>query len=352
MNDSHSQTRGLPPGTLRPPANAVVPESFHVIRYSADVIEERNVASLSEIADWRDTQDVLWVNVDGLGNVDLLAECGKTLEFHPLALEDALNVPQRPKVDDYDGHLFVVMRMLRFEEALECEQLSIFLGANCVVTFQEREGDCLELVRQRIRKGSGQIRRQKADYLMYAIMDAVIDSYFPLLEKVGEVIEQLEGDVVAKPSNETLSRVHHTKRSLLEVRRTIWPLRDAINTLLRDENQLVSENTRLYLRDCYGHAIQVLDVTETYRELASSLMDVYLSSISNKMNEVMKVLTIIATIFIPLTFIAGVYGMNFERMPELKWRWGYAGVWAVMGAVTVAMAWFFARKGWLGGGKG
>ena len=352
MGDSGDQRFGLPPGTFRTPPEAVVPKAVHVIHYSVDTIEERDVTSLSEVADWLDTKGVLWMNVNGLGNVDLFTECRELLGFHPLALEDALNVPQRPKVEDYDNHLFAVMRMLRLEGALECEQLSIFLGANCVVTFQEREGDCLDAVRQRIRKGSGQIRRQKADYLMYAIMDAVIDSYFPLLEKVGEVIEQLEGDVVAKPSNETLSRVHHTKRSLLEVRRTIWPLRDAINTLLRDENQLVSENTRLYLRDCYGHAIQVLDVTETYRELASSLMDVYLSSISNKMNEVMKVLTVIATIFIPLTFIAGVYGMNFERMPELKWRWGYAGVWAVMGAVTVAMAWFFARKGWLGGGKG
>jgi len=350
MDNVSRRELGLPPGTLNPPADAIVPENIHVIHYSAGTVEERDVSSLSEVADWRDTEGVLWINVNGLGNMDMFTEFRDELEFHPLALEDTLNVPQRPKVEDYDNHLFAVMRMLRFEDALECEQLSIFLGRSFVVTFQEREGDCLAPVRQRIRKGAGQIRRQKADYLMYAILDAVIDSYFPLLERAGEVIQQLEDDVVQTPSNDTLERVHDIKRSLLEIRRTVWPLRDAINFLLRDENTLITDNTRLYLRDCYDHAIQVLDVTETYRELASSLMDVYMSSISNKMNEVMKVLTVIATIFIPLTFIAGIYGMNFERMPELKWAWGYPAVWAVMLGAAAIMVVFFARKGWLGKG--
>jgi len=343
------QEPGLPPGTLAAPAGAHAPDTLQVIHYTADALEEQEVASAAEAAAFREKQGVTWVNVDGLGNVELLAELGERFGLHPLALEDVVSVPQRPKVDDYDSHLYAVVRMLQYDQALETEQVSVFLGNDFVITFQERPGDCLEPVRARLRKGTGQLRRQGAGYLMYAVLDAIIDGYFPFLERIGEVAEELEDAVVDRPVRATLNRVHAIKRDLLDVRRALWPLRDAINSLLRDESPLLGDTARLYLRDCYDHAVQALDVVETHRELAGGLMDVYLSSISNKMNEVMKVLTIIATIFIPLTFVAGIYGMNFEKMPELTWAWGYPAVWLVMIAISVVMLLIFRHIGWLGG---
>jgi len=345
-----STAPGLPPGTLAAPAEAHTPKTIRVIHYTAESIDEAEVDSVEAIAEHLGKGGVAWINLDGLGNVDMVRELGTMFGLHPLALEDVLNVRQRPKVDDYDDHLYAVIRMLHYEDAVETEQVSVFLGKNVVLTFQEHPGDCLEPIRDRLRKGKGQIRRQGADYLMYAILDAIIDGYFPFLDQLSDVVEKLEAQVVERPDRKTLGRVHNVKRDLLNIRRSIWPLRDAINSLIREESHLVGDTARLYLRDCYDHAIHVLDVIETYRELAGGLMDVYLSSLSNKMNEVMKVLTVIATIFIPLTFIAGVYGMNFETMPELKWRWGYAAVWAVMIALAVVMLALFRRKGWLGGG--
>ncbi len=342
---------GSPPSTLVSPEGSHVPETVHVFQYTADSVEETDLADVKELAAYRKKEGITWVNVPGLGNVEMIRELGKLLDFHPLALEDVLQIPQRPKVDDYASHIFVVIRMLHFEQTVETEQVSIFLGSDFVVTFQEHPGDCLDPVRERLRKGTGQLRQQGADYLMYAILDTVIDNYFPFLERVGEVVEELENEVVARPTRETLRRVHDIKRDLLDVRRAVWPLRDAVNALIRNENPLLRETTQVYLRDCYDHTIQVLDVVVTYRELAGGLMDVYLSSISNKMNEVMKVLTIIATIFIPLTFIAGLYGMNFERMPELRWAWAYPAVLLVMVMLAGVMLLYFRHKGWLGGGK-
>ena len=343
-----SAAPGLPPGTLTEPAGAYVPKTIRVIHYTAESIDEAEVDSADALAEYRDKEGVTWINLDGLGNVDIIGELGTMFSLHPLALEDVVSVRQRPKVDDYESHLYAAIRMLHYEDAVETEQVSMFLGKNVVITFQEHPGDCLEPIRDRLRKGKGQIRRQGADYLMYAIIDAVIDGYFPFLEQMGEVVEELEDEVVESPTRQTLGRVHEIKRDLLNVRRSIWPLREAINGLIRDESELIGETARIYLRDCYDHAIQVLDVIETYRELAGGLMDVYLSSVSNKMNEVMKVLTVIATIFIPLTFIAGIYGMNFETMPELKWRWSYPTLWALMVIVAITMLALFRRKGWLG----
>jgi len=345
---------GLPPGTLTAPTGAIVPDGMHVFRFTADDFEERRITSLDDLPA-RDGGGVLWVNVDGLGDVALMERLGAHFGLHPLALEDALHVPQRPKVEAYDDHIFFVTRILHLDRDLEAEQISLFLGRDFLITFQEHPGDCLEPIRERLRKGVGQIRRQGADYLMYAIVDAITDHFFPLLEHLGEVVEALEDEVVENPVRATLGRVHDIKRHLLEMRRSVWPLREATNSLLRDESPFVGETARLYLRDCYDHTVQVLEVVETYRELAGGLMDVYLSSVSNKMNEVMKVLTVIATIFIPLTFIAGIYGMNFNpersplNMPELNWRWGYPAVWGVMVLVTIGMLIFFRRKGWLGG---
>ena len=343
---------GTPPGTLAPVAQGLVPTSLHVMHYTADTLVEEDVATVADLQRFVDADGVTWVNVDGLGDADIVEQLGECLGLHPLALEDVLSVPQRPKVDDYDTHLFIVARMLHFENgSLEIEQVSIFLTRNVVVTFQEHPGDCLEPIRERLRKSRGRVRQEGTDYLMYALLDAIVDHYFPFLEKLGEVVQELEDEVVERPARKTLGRVHDIKRELLDVRRSLWPLRDAVNGLVRDESDLLGENARTYIRDCYDHMVQVLDMVETYRELAGGLMDVYLSSVSNKMNEVMKVLTIIATIFIPLTFIAGIYGMNFEKMPELKWEWGYPAVWGVMVALAVFMLAIFRHAGWLGGRK-
>ena len=348
MKQRRHKAPGLPPGTLTAPAGAYVPKTIRVIHFTADAVEEIEVPSARDVARYRDKEGVTWINLDGLGNVEMIRELGELFGLHPLALEDALTVHQRPKVDDFENHLFIVLRMLHFEADVETEQVSIFLGRHFVVTVQEHPGDCLDPVRQRLRKATGQIQHQGADYLMYSITDAVIDNYFPFLEQMGEIVEQLEDEVVERPSRRILGRVHSVKRHLLDVRRAIWPLRDAINALLRDESPLVRKATRLYLRDCYDHTVQVLDIIETYRELAGGLMDVYLSSVSNKMNEVMKVLTVIATIFIPLTFLAGIYGMNFEKMPELRWAWAYPAVWGVMVVTAAVMLTLFWRRGWLG----
>jgi len=356
MERKRSKKPGLPPGTLAAPPGAHVPTSFHVIHYTQDALDEADPTAVAELAPFLGKEGVTWINVDGLGDAELIRQLGERLELHPLALEDTLSVPQRPKVDDYGAHLFAVIRMLHFGQApsgagVETEQVSIFLTRNVVVTVQEHPGDCLDAVRHRLRSSTGQIRRQGADYLMYTILDAVIDHYFPFLEAMGEVVEELEDLVVEQPSRQILGRIHDVKRRLLEVRRSIWPLRDAINSLLRGESALVRKPTQLYLRDCYDHTIQVLDIVETYRELAGGLMDVYLSSVSNKMNEVMKVLTVIATIFIPLTFIAGIYGMNFQHMPELGLRWAYPVLWLVMVVIALGMLTLFRRRGWLGGRK-
>ena len=356
MERKRSKKPGLPPGTLVAPPGAHVPTSFHVIHYTRDALDEAEPTAVAELAPLIAKEGVTWINVDGLGNAELIRQLGELLELHPLALEDALSVPQRPKVDDYATHLFGVIRMLHFGQApsgaaVETEQISVFLTRNVVVTVQEHPGDCLDPVRHRLRTATGQIRRQGADYLMYSILDAVIDHYFPFLESMGEVMEELEDLVIEQPSRQVLGRIHDVKRRLLEVRRSIWPLRDAINSLLRGESALVRKPTQLYLRDCYDHTVQLLDIVETYRELAGGLMDVYLSSVSNKMNEVMKVLTVIATIFIPLTFVAGIYGMNFQHMPELALRWAYPALWLVIVAIATGMLILFRRKGWLGGRK-
>jgi len=342
---------GLPPSTLVGPSDAYIPKSIHLLHYTADSLEETDVAFVDDIARYKDKEGITWVNVDGLGNADIIREMGELFALHPLALEDVLSVQQRPKVDDYGSHIYIVIRMLRYEEALETEQTSIFLGPNFVLTFQERPPDCLEPVRERLRNGVGPLRRQGPDYLMHAIVDTIVDNYFPFLERLGEAVEELENEVIARPTRRTLARVHDVRHDLLDVRRCTWPLRDAVSSLLRNENPLVGRTTQLYLRDCYDHVVLVIDVLETYRELIGQLMEVYVSSVSNRLNEVIKVLTVVATIFIPLTFVVGLYGMNFRWMPELDWPWGYPAVWGVMILVTVGMLLFFRHKGWLGGGK-
>lgn len=339
---------GTAPGTLRAPDTPVAgPVRVTLIDYSPDHFEEREITDIEECFPYRDKQTVTWINVDGLHDIGLIEKLGKNFDLHPLALEDVLNCGQRPKLEDYGNYHFMVMKSLYLKDGeLEVEQISFFLSGTYVITLQEVPGDSFEAVRERIRHGKGQIRRMGPDYLLYALVDALVDEFFPVLEAYGERVEELEDEVIEDPTPDTLNEVHSIKRELLMVRRTAWPEREVINALQREEAHLVRPETRVFLRDCYDHTIQVIDMVETYRDLASGLLEVYLSSASNRLNEVMKVLTIISTIFIPLNFIAGLYGMNFHNMPELDWRFGYPMALGLMAVVGGSLVVYFRRKGW------
>ena len=345
---------GTAPGTLRPiEAPGAAPVRVTLIDYGPDSFKEKHIAKIEDVFPFRDSPTVTWINIEGLHDAGLIEKLGKHFGFHPLALEDVLNCGQRPKLEDYGSYHFLVMKSLYRKTAeLNIEQISFFLANNSVITFQEIPGDSFEAVRERIRQGKGQIRRMGPDYLLYALMDALTDEFFPVLETYGERIEELEDAVILHPEPATLNEIHRIKRELLMLRRTAWPEREVINSLQREEAHLIRPETRVFLRDCYDHTIQVIDIIETYRDLASGLLEVYLSSASNRLNEVMKVLTIISTIFIPLSFIAGVYGMNFNtaksplNMPELDWFYGYPMSLAIMAAVAGALVLYFRRKGW------
>lgn len=323
--------------------------------YGPSLIEQKSDCASGDIAELRGRAPVLWVDVAGLADVSLLQEIGDIFGLHSLALEDVVNVHQRPKSEEFADHAFLVARMLVPGRGFETEQVSMFLGDNFILTFQERPGDCFETVRDRIRRGRGRIRNESVDYLAYALIDAVIDGYFPPLEALGDEVDALEEDVVDGPKPHQVDAMHRVKRDLLALRRAIWPTREMVNALIRDEAPHFRKTAKLYLRDCYDHTIQLMDIIETYREILSGLLDVYLSSQSAHMNEVMKVLTIIATIFIPLSFVAGVYGMNFDRsaspwnMPELGWLYGYPFSLLLMIGIAVGLLIFFWRRGWLGG---
>lgn len=346
---------GSMPGTLSLAVDAPHPTVI-IIDYNEANATRKQVTVPEACTSYLDNGSVSWVDVLGLGNQETWQQLNEVFKLHPLALEDVVNVPQRPKVEDYEDHIVIIARMVIPKEnssGFYSEQVSLILGKHYLLTVQEEsEHDCFGPVRDRIRANKGIIRKQGADYLAYVLLDAIIDGFFPVLEDYGELIEELEGEVVANPTRQTLEKIHQVKRELLALRRSIWPQRDAINTLIRDGSNLISADVQIYLRDCYDHTIQVLDMVETYRELSSSLMDVYLSSLSNRMNEIMKILTVISTIFIPLTFIVGVYGMNFDRekspwnMPELGWYWGYPACWALMIAIASSLVYSFWRRGW------
>lgn len=344
---------GASPGVLvhDPAAQATL---IHVLSYGPDSVEERAPCAVEDLERLRGRSPVLWVDVTGLADIALIERVGRLFGLHPLSLEDAVNVHQRPKAEDYDDHVFIVVRMLLPGEAVASEQVSLFVGPGFLLTFQERRGDCFEPVRDRLRRGKGKIRQHGSDYLAYALIDAVIDGYFPVLEQIGEQVEALEDAVIARPEPDQVDRLHLLRRELLTLRRSVWPTREMVNDIIRDESPHIGHTARLYLRDCYDHTIQLMDVVETYREITASLLDVYLSSLSARMNEVMKVLTIIATIFIPLSFLAGIWGMNFDpdvspwNMPELEWAFGYPAALLVMLAVGVGLLAWFWRKGWIG----
>ena len=342
---------GLPPGSLvyrgEKPAG---PVKITLLDYDASHLEEREIRQVEECFQFKDEPPVTWVNVDGLHEADIIEKIGRHFDVHPLSLEDIMHTEQRPKMEDFDDYIFIIFKMFYHDAAadhLKTEQVSLLLGPTWVISFQEEEGDVFEPIRQRIRNAKGRIRKMGADYLAYALMDAVVDNYFLVLEKIGERVEDIEEEVVSDPDPETLQHIHRLKRELILLRKSVWPLREVIGGMERAETDLIDQKTGIYLRDVYDHTIQIIDTIETFRDMVSGMLDIYLSSVSNRMNEVMKVLTVIATIFIPLTFIAGVYGMNFAHMPELDWRWSYPLVWLTMTVIAVAMLIYFRRKEWL-----
>lgn len=339
---------GLSPGSLVHVGEIRVDRvSIHVMDYDRDRIEEREVESPSDCEKYKTSQSITWIDVKGLHRVEIIQDFGERFGLHPLVLEDILNTAQRPKTEEFEGYLLVICKMLSYDREsgeVDVEQLSIILAPSLVITFQEKDGDVFDPVRERIRKGRGRIRKMGEDYLIYALLDAVVDNYFVLLDKIGTSLEDLEEGIMGNPRPDILDRTHVLKRELILIRRSIWPMREVLSNLQREESSLMTEHTGLFLRDAYEHAVQVIETVETYNDMASGLMDYHMSAVNNRMNEVMKVLTIVATIFIPLTFIAGIYGMNFEHMPELAWAWAYPAVVGVMGVLAGGMIVWFKRN--------
>ncbi|MDA8428355.1 MAG: magnesium/cobalt transporter CorA [Geobacteraceae bacterium] len=342
---------GMPPGSMvhigdTPAADVTI----DLIGYNQDTFVEQRFQSVDDCLPHLERSGVTWVNVEGVHNIDVIRHLGELYSLHPLVLEDVVNTVQRPKIEDYDHYLFIVLRMLKPIGAGEfsSEQLSIILGSDYLFTFQEGlQGDVFDTVRERLRNGKGKLRAMAADYLAYALIDAIVDSYFSVLEDLGEQIVNLEGDLALTPDKATLVEINTIKKEIIFLRKAVWPLREAVSFLERGDSHLLSPETRLYFRDVYDHTVQVIDTVETYRDLLSGMLDLYLSSISNRTNEVMKFLTVIGTIFMPLTFLVGVYGMNFKHMPELEWSNGYFMLWWVMLALAVVMIIYFRRKRWL-----
>lgn len=346
-----SKKTGLPPGSLVFTGEKREEKpGITLLDYKEDRFEEMEIESVNEFFKYAKQDSVTWVNIDGLHQIDLIEQIGNYLEIHPLILEDIVHIDQRPKLEDMDAYLFIVLKMIYLDKEsgeLDAEQVSLIVGPRFVVSFQERPGDVFDSIRSRIRNSGGRIRRMGADYLAYTLIDAIVDEYFNILETVGDEIESIEDEVITSPSPATLQRLHQIKGRLLFLRKSVWPLREMISALERTETRLVHKQIHPFLRDLYDHSIQIIDMLETLRDMNAGMFDMYLSSLSNRMNEVMKVLTIIATIFIPLTFIAGIYGMNFEHFPELKWRLGYPAFWGVIVLIAFVMILFFKKRKWL-----
>jgi magnesium transporter len=349
---SRSKKAGLLPGTLVHIGEKLSDTSkVTLIDYDVDHHLEKNIDHIEELRAFKDRQTVSWVHIEGIHDTRLLEQLGDVFGLHPLILEDILNTDQRPKMQDMGDYMFIVLK--RFcntcdeHSAISAEQISVVLGPNYVISFQERADALLNPIREHIKTSKGRIRKAGADYLAYSIVDTVLDSYFGILETLGDKIEIEEEALVNNPTPSTLRVIQHLKRDMIFLRKSIWPLRETISALERSESPLIQDATGLYLKDIYDHAIQVIDTVETYREMLSGMIDIYMSSLSNRMNQVMKVLTIIATIFMPLTFLAGVYGMNFKHFPELQWQWGYLFFWIINLTIAVVMLILFKRKKWL-----
>ena len=346
-----SKTIGLPPGTVVHVGEEKTEKiRITLIDYDETNFKESQIESIEDVFSFKDKPTVTWINIDGVHQTDIIEKIDAHFEIHPLVLEDIVNTGQRPKMDDYGDYLFIVLKMIYLNNGgkdIASEQISLILGPNYVISFQETEGDVFDLIRDRIRTSKGRIRKMGADYLAYSLLDAIIDNYFVILEVFGEKIESLEERLMVNEDQNMAHRIHDIKRNMIHLRKQIWPLREVISGFQRNESKLIKKATGIYLRDVYDHTIQIIDTIESFRDTLSGLHDIYLSSINNKMSEVMKVLTMFAAIFIPLTFIAGVYGMNFEHMPELKWKYGYFGVLIIMLFLVTGMVIFFKRKKWL-----
>jgi magnesium transporter len=347
-----SKKVGLPPGSL-----IYIGEKAHIkpkvtiIEYDEENYLEKEVTSFAECVAYKNKPGVTWINVEGIHNIANLEKLGECFNLHPLVMEDILNTDQRPKMEDFTDYLYLVLKILHYHEETketEAEQISLILGSNYVISFYDSDGEVFNAVRERVKAGIGRLRKSGADYLAYSLLDLIVDKYFLILEQLGEVIEFFEEELVTNPSPKTLQNIHKLKLAMIMLRKSIWPLREVISKLQRRESPLIAATTGIYLKDVYDHAIQVIDTIETFRDMLSGMVDIYLSSVSNRLNETMKVLTIIATIFIPLTFIAGVYGMNFKHMPELDWPWGYPLIMLLMAAVALGLLAYFRRKKWIG----
>ena len=349
---SRSKKAGLPPGTLVH-IGEKLSETTEVtlLDYNSEHSLEKKIINIDDLRIFKDQPTVSWVHIEGIHDTSVLEQLGNVFGIHPLILEDILNTDQRPKMQDMGDYMFIVLK--RFcstcdeSHDISADQISVILGPRYVISFQEREEAIFEPIRERIRTSKGRIRNSGADYLAYSLVDSILDSYFGILEELGEKIETEEEILVNHPSESTLRAIQQLKRDMIFLRKSIWPLRETISALERSESPLIQDTTNIYLKDVYDHAIQVIDTVETYREMLSGMIDIYLSSLSNRMNQVMKVLTIIATIFMPMTFLAGVYGMNFKYLPELEWHWGYLFFWIITIAIAVIMLILFKRRQWL-----
>jgi len=346
-----SKKLGLPPGSIVHIGKKRMEKvKINIIDYDEEHLQEKEVRSIEECSYYKDKPTITWINIDGVHEIKVIEEIGKHFNLHPLILEDIVDTDQRPKIKDFGDYIFIILKMLYCDKkgnAIKVEQVSLILGKNYIISFQEREGDVFSFIRERIRNNIGRIRKLGADYLAYSLIDAIVDNYFTIIEKLDEEIENLEDKVIIQPNPSNVQAIHKLKRDLIFLRKSVWPLREVISFLEKGESPLVLESTNIYLRDVYGHTIQVMDTVETLRDIISGILDIYLSSINTRMNEIMKMLTIIATIFIPLTFITGIYGMNFQYMPEIKWFWGYPAVLLGMSIIGIVMVIYFKRKKWM-----
>ncbi len=343
---------GLEPGTLVHIGEKKVEKvKIKIVIYNSEKIVEKELDSIDECIPFKDQPCTnLWLNVDGLDKIEVIEKIGNCFNIHPLTLEDILNTGQRPKMEDYESYVYTVLKIMildKEKDEIIIDQISIIFGYNYIISFQEREVDVFNPLRERLKNPASRLRKNGVDYLAYGLIDAVIDNYFLILEHFGDEIEEFEDQLLIRPSPETIKVIQRYRRDMIILRKSVWPLRELISGMQRIESEIIKDTTRIYLRDIYDHTIQVIDAVEDYRDILSSMVDIYLSSLSNKMNDIMKVLTVIATIFIPLTFVAGVYGMNFENMPELHWRWGYPTVMLFMAILGTTMFAYFKKKKWV-----
>lgn len=342
----------MPPGTLVYSGDSNAAETkVCVFSYSPAFFKEKEKITAEELIGYKkDTTTVEWINVNSVHDISLIEKIGRIYHLHPLLLEDIVSLHQRPKIDEYQNCLFVVVKMLLFNQQtneINTEQVSFVLLDNTVITFQEKEGDIFNFIRDRLRLGKGRIRTLKADYLLYSLLDTIVDNYFNILEKIDDNISAIESDLIDNHTNRILTDIHKLKNEMILVKKEVWPLREVVSNFIRNDYAPVTKETRVYLRDLYDHVVQAIDLIETNRDILGNLVDMYHSNLSNKMNQVMKMLTMIATVFIPLTFIAGVYGMNFKYMPELEWKYGYPLIWVIMLSVAAIMIYYFRKKRWM-----